>query len=91
MSPAPHLEAATYVPARERTPFGQFQLHHTHLTTSIPGGTFAGAEDPLTPDVLREARVKVRQYVRRNRLGREVEADLLARLGLDDEQEVTAR
>lgn len=26
-----------YIPARERTPFGQFQLRQSHLTTSKPG------------------------------------------------------
>lgn len=74
----------TYVPARERSPFGQFELHHTHLTTRIPGEQFRGeylsTTPVVTPDVARSAALTVAGHA----IDAEDARDLLAVLGLID-------
>lgn len=68
--------AAEYIPARERTPWGQFQLGPSHLKTSIPG---ADRYDMAPPSeaVCRAAALTVVQYVPRDEV-----ADVLLMLGL---------
>lgn len=72
----------TYVPARERSSFGQFELHRTHLTTRIPGEQFRGeylSTNPVVaPDVARSAALTVAGHAR----DAEDARDLLAVLGL---------
>lgn len=48
-------DPGAYVPARERSSFGQFQLTPSHLTTNIPGADlFPGAYLSTTPKVDRD-------------------------------------
>lgn len=72
----------TYVPARERSPFGQFELHRSHLTTRIPGaqfrGTYVSTAPKVEPDVARAAALTVTANARDVEDAR----DLLTVLGL---------
>lgn len=74
----------TYVPARERSPFGQFELHPTHLKTRIPGAQFRGTYVSVVPNVgPEEARSAALTACEHSRSVADA-ADLLAVLGLID-------
>jgi hypothetical protein len=60
-------QADDFVPAREKTPFGQFQLKPSHLETRIPGqnllGTWLSTRPVVPPQIARAAALVVLNHI----------------------------